>query len=500
MEIGDNTYDCPARDMPFTEAGRISGGPEAPIRVSLRTRSGEVALAQRRLYREEEQISAVSSGLALSDQIADRLHARPHLLVNSHTQTPDPRSTQSEGSSLTPQAKSGRNLPKRLLFSISARLGGYGLDLDSFEAVKGAWQAGILGLAVAYDNCQREIPRRFIQSLRWHPVRLLSFMESRSYYGAKKQYLDWICARRLARDEFDLVHSWSGDCVRTFREARKRGIPTVLEIPTWHRNKGKQKPAVTKSERERDELPGLQRWFARLPPTRQQIVEEYELADQILVLSECARDTFLAAGIDRQKLYYLPRATDIDRFTPGVQPEKFRAVYVGALIKRKGVDLLLETWRSLGLKDAELVLVGRVHDEIKESLRQYGGSDVRVAGYAPRPEDFYREACVHIFPSTCEGSAKVTYDAAACGLAQITTREAGDVVVDGLNGLVVPCGSKEALAEAITRLYRDRNQLLAMGKAARERVVNNFTWHHYRERLLGAYECALGNATTTARP
>ena len=43
----------------------------------------------------------------------------------------------------------------------------------------------------------------------------------------------------------------------------------------------------------------------------------------------------------------------------------------------------------------------------------------------------YRSAAVHIFPSTCEGSAKATYEAAACGLPQITTRESGDVVQDG---------------------------------------------------------------------
>lgn len=384
-----------------------------------------------------------------------------------------------------------RILPRKLLFSISARIGGSGLDLDSFEAVRGAWRAGILGGAVAYDNRQREIPASLIHSLRWHPVRLMSFLQTRYYYGAKKQYLDWVCARQLARGDYDLVHSWSGDCVRTFREARRRGIPTVLEIPTWHRNKGRKKPDKTKSERERDALPFPRRWFESLSPTRQQIMEEYDLSDVILVLSECAADTFLAAGVPKEKLYSLPRGTDVVRFTPGVHPEKFRAVFVGALIKRKGVDLLLETWRGLGLKNAELVLVGSVHKEIEEYLQRYGGPDVILPGYVRNPEDYLRQASIHIFPSTCEGSAKVTYDAAACGLAQITTREAGDVVIDGLNGKVIPCGNKEALAEAIKAFYDDPQLVKTMGAAARERVVQNFTWDRYRERLLGAYEFAM---------
>ena len=380
--------------------------------------------------------------------------------------------------------------PGNVFYSISARLGGSGLDSDSFEAVRGAWRAGILGRAVAYANRQREIPGARIRSLRWHPVRLLSGLGSRRYYGAKKQYLDWYCARQVAAGAFDLVHSWSGDCVRTLREAKRRGIPSVLEIPTWHRNKGRQKPAVTKSERERALLPWPRRWLEALPVSRQQVMEEYALADLILVLSECAAETFLAAGISRDKLFPLPRGTDVQRFTPGQPPGLFRAVFAGALIKRKGVDLLLEVWHALNLKDAELVLLGTVHDEIKPSLDRFAGANVKVAGYVAKPEDYFRQASVHIFPSTCEGSAKVTYDAAACGLPQITTREAGDVVVDGLNGLVIPCGDREALAGAIEKLYRNPALLVTMGAAARQRVVENFTWDHYRERLLQAYALA----------
>ena len=101
-------------------------------------------------------------------------------------------------------------LPDNVLFSISARIGGSGLDLDSHEALKGAWNADLLARAVAYDNRQKDIPAFAVRSLRWHPVRLLSFLGSRYYYGAKKHYLDWICAREIATGGYDLVHSWSG--------------------------------------------------------------------------------------------------------------------------------------------------------------------------------------------------------------------------------------------------------------------------------------------------
>ena len=84
----------------------------------------------------------------------------------------------------------------------------------------------------------------------------------------------------------------------------------------------------------------------------------------------------------------------------------------------------------------------------------------------------------------------MTYDAAACGLPQITTRESGDVVVDGLNGIVVPCGDVDALCAAIERMYLSPALRAEMGRAARARVVENFTWDHYRGRLLEAYDVA----------
>src|SRR5256886_13987123 len=75
-----------------------------------------------------------------------------------------------------------RVLPKSLLYSIFARIGGHGLDTDSFETVRASYRGKILCKAIAYDNRQGEIPSRFVQSLRWHPGRLLSFLDSPYYY------------------------------------------------------------------------------------------------------------------------------------------------------------------------------------------------------------------------------------------------------------------------------------------------------------------------------
>ncbi|CAN5491354.1 hypothetical protein BH18VER2_BH18VER2_10130 [soil metagenome] len=385
-----------------------------------------------------------------------------------------------------------QGLPKSLLYSIFARIGGSGLDTDAFETLRASYRGGFLGKAVAYDNRQTEIPASKIHSLRWHPVRLLSSLESPYYYGAKKKYLDWIAARQLATGRYDMFHSWSGDCLLSLREAQKRGIPSILEIPTWHRDRGKIKRPAANGAAEEPQLPWTRRWKEDLLLQRDRFLEEYDLADLILVLSEKAADTFRVQGFPEEKLFYLPRGVDVERFTPGSRPAHFRAVFSGALIERKGVHHLLQAWRRLNLKGAELWLVGSVHGEIKPYLEKYAGDDVKVIGFAQEPEKYLRQSTIHVFPSLCEGSAKVTYEAAACGLPQITTREAGDVVEDGVEGIVIQPGNVDALAGAIQHLYDHPEIVERMSLAARKRVVDNFTWDHFRTRLLGAYERAYG--------
>lgn len=376
-----------------------------------------------------------------------------------------------------------------ILYATSARIGGSGLDAVALESLRTLDAAGLDWRALAFDN-RSELARSRVSTLRLHPVRLLSALGSEHYYGAKKHALDRAAARRLARGEWSIFHGWSGECVRTLRLAKERGIPSLIEIPTWHRNKGKAKPdRLTKSEREAAALRGWAGWKQGLLISRQQMLEEYALADRILVLSEKAEETFLAAGIMREKLFRHQRGVDVERFTPApAPPEKFRAVFVGALIERKGVHHLLRVWRRLALKDAELVLVGSVHPEIEPILRECAGDDVIVRGFVQDVAAEYRAAAVHIFPSECEGSAKCTYEAAACGLPQITTREAGDVVQHEVNGFIIPPNDPDALAAAIQRLYADRALCARLGAAGRERVSTHFTWAHFRRRLLQAYD------------
>jgi glycosyltransferase involved in cell wall biosynthesis len=228
----------------------------------------------------------------------------------------------------------------------------------------------------------------------------------------------------------------------------------------------------------------------------ERFLQEYELATLVVVLSEKAAESFRAANFPDEKMFYLPRGVDVDRFKPAAtRPPVFRAIFSGALIERKGIHHLLEAWHRLDLRDAELWLLGSVHDEAKPHLKKFWRDNIRVLGFKRDPENYLNQGSVYVFPSRLEGSAKTIYEAAASGLPMITTREAGDVVRDGVEGIIVQPGDVDAIAAAIEHLYRHPEIVASMSAAAWQRVVENFTWDHYRTRLLGAYERAIQLST-----
>lgn len=393
------------------------------------------------------------------------------------------------------------DFPRQLLYSINARIGGYGLDLNAAEGIQLAYQNHFLGLALGYANRQTLVPAQFIRSLAGSPVRALSFLSSPFYYDAKKRYVDWVAAGELRSNRYDFFHGWAGNSFKSLRVANRLNIPSVVEIPTWHRDKGKVKP------REKIEISKHQKnarfpdtLFTSLLVTRQESLEEYDRADVLLVPSECSARTFTAAGISRDKIVMLGAGVDISLFEanpPARIPAQFtaerpmQAIYCGAVIKRKGAHLLLEAWHRLALPHAKLTLVGKVHPEIEPFLNEFGGPSVNALGFSNRVHELVKGADVHIFPSECEGSAKTVYEACAAGLAQITTFESGDVVQDGYNGLIVPANDAPALASAIEKVYQHPELLREYSAHAREKAERELTWDHFRERLAQGYRLAI---------
>jgi glycosyltransferase involved in cell wall biosynthesis len=207
--------------------------------------------------------------------------------------------------------------------------------------------------------------------------------------------------------------------------------------------------------------------------------------------------------------------TDVERFSPVDAAERavirrrldlpvdgFIALTVRRLFYRNGLDTLLDAaTRVQGLAGLHVVIggTGPEHAEIKQRIADDGLANVHLVGYIPDADlpDYYRAADVFILPTrTAEGFGLVLMEAAASGVPSVATDSGAprEVVDDGVTGLLVPPGAPDALAAAITKLYRSPELLSEMGRAALTRSAS-FTW----DRSIDTLERVLKEAAAEGR-
>lgn len=371
-----------------------------------------------------------------------------------------------------------------VVYSIGARLGGSGIGYTGYQGVLASHRAGRLRRLLV-GSLAPGLDLRGIEVRGWGGWgRLARYVSSRlgpTYSEAVVDFLfDRWAARRLT--EAGVLHVWHGHGLQTLRAARERGMATVVERASTH-------PAFVRTL-----LAGEHRRWGRAWREwgwhGRRLAGELELADRVLVPSRFAYETFLEAGFPKAKLHLLPYGVDTERFRPGDRgkAEPFRALFVGQVGLRKGVPYLLEAWRLLGWRDAELVLAGRVLPEMRALLARHRSlPGLRILGHRGPVEEVYAAADVFVFPSLEEGCALVVLEAMASGLPVVTTPNAGVPLEDGAQGLLAPIRDPAALAAALEALRSDPARRQAMAVAARVRALGQ-TWDGYRQGLLDLYD------------
>ncbi len=220
--------------------------------------------------------------------------------------------------------------------------------------------------------------------------------------------------------------------------------------------------------------------------------EEWDLADAIFCPSEFVRRGVIESGGPAHKCHVVPYGVD-SNFSPiGRQAHggPLRVLTVGQVNLRKGIGYACEVGRILG-NSAELRWVGPVllTSEGRTKVEQY----VRLTGVVPRNQIFeqFRWADVFFLPSVCEGSATVTYEALMSGLPVVTTPNAGSIIVDGLNGFIVPIRDSVQMAEKL-RLLQENEQLLLSMQDRAVATSQKASLQAYQKRFLNALELPFG--------
>lgn len=219
--------------------------------------------------------------------------------------------------------------------------------------------------------------------------------------------------------------------------------------------------------------------------------EEFHRADHVFVLSSVARDSMVRWGTPSGKIFVNPCGVDLVQFYPGEKQDAiFRVIQVGGVTLRKGVLTLLEAFNKAKLPNAELWFVGGGLEtsDLQSTIEKM--STEKVTFYEPVPQarlrEYYHQSTVFVLASVADGFGMVVTQAMACGLPVIVTENVGakDLVVEGVNGFIVPVGAPEIIAERLRQLHEDPELCQKMGEAAKLTVENGYTWRDYGDRLV----------------
>ena len=177
---------------------------------------------------------------------------------------------------------------------------------------------------------------------------------------------------------------------------------------------------------------------------------------------------------------------------------KFKVLFVGRHIERKGIRYLIEAAKYLPQDKFEIRIIGEgdLTGQLKQQAAQYPHVLFTGKLVAPELAREYREANVFVLPAIVdhkgdtEGLGVVLIEAMECGLPVIASNVGGipDVVVDNVSGLLVPEKSPVALADAIKRLAEDPQLMVQLLEGARNRIAEHFTWDNITRRQIEIYE------------
>ena len=196
--------------------------------------------------------------------------------------------------------------------------------------------------------------------------------------------------------------------------------------------------------------------------------------------------------------------------TPHAVNGKFKILFVGRHIERKGIRYLIEAAKYLPRDKFEIRIVGggdlteqlkkqaALLDERRETKDERTQSASIIFTGKLSPEDLaneYRTANVFTLPAIVdskgdtEGLGVVLIEAMELGLPIVASNVGGipDVVIDGESGILVPEKDPEALADAFKRLEENPSLIEKLLVGARKRINECFTWNGIIERQIDVY-------------
>ena len=225
------------------------------------------------------------------------------------------------------------------------------------------------------------------------------------------------------------------------------------------------------------------------------IENKYCFPDKLKVMADGSSN-----GIDTN--YFNPELFSTDenlnlKKELGIKEEDFVFVFVGRLVKDKGINEMIEAFEFLQKveKGIKLLLVGDYEQELDplnahsmESIKK--NEAILTVGFQNDVRPYFAIGDVLVFPSYREGFPNVVLQAGAMGLPCIVSDINGcnEIIIEGNNGIIIPVKDSNAIYEAMKKIATDENLQFQLQKNARKMIVSRYEQKVVWEAILEEYK------------
>lgn len=180
----------------------------------------------------------------------------------------------------------------------------------------------------------------------------------------------------------------------------------------------------------------------------------------------------------------------------GIYDSSFTFIFVGRLVRDKGIDELVDAFCILNelYNDIHLILVGEEEkelDPISDSVRHKIASvkNIHAVGRKEDVRPWYAASNALVFPSHREGFPNVVIEAGAMGLPSIVTDINGsrEIIKDGVNGIIIEPQNVKALHNAMKAFLENKDLTERLASRARELIATRFEQGYVRKCLKDFY-------------
>jgi glycosyltransferase involved in cell wall biosynthesis len=379
---------------------------------------------------------------------------------------------------------------RNLVLAAYTHFGAKGLKgTEMYYFVREAWKKGHLRrvIAVSKNHCQYEFDLRLVDTFPGESrfIAGLGKLKEKVWGGFPSRWLgetifDRYAAAKLTEPGGMLITT--PRLVATAHKAKTLGYKTFLYgsscDPRYFEQQLHREQEVWGLKGTKSGSSGLSRFAAHV-----------KNSDYIITISDFAKETYTAQGFPAEKIFVAPLGVDLERFAFTPPPiGRFICLFIAHLTGTagilKGLPYLLQAWSELNLENAQLLVCGKISQELQELFQrdQTKLKNIEFTGPVSNPEVYYQKASVFIFPTLAEGFGKVVLEAMASGRPVVATSVPSPVIREGIDGFYVPSREVEAIKDKVRYFYNNRDQVEKMGAAASEQA-RRFTWTRFSKQV-----------------